>query len=325
MKGISRRARACAVAAITGATVMAGAGVAQAQAPASVGEGVPTGQGSVQLFNYGGFIGSGSGVTGGSSGGTQTAAQLGINIANAADGSSCATATSQECRNNRLDGLFGFLAGKGVTNVELFGHAGFPANNDTAGLAADPALLDKNTLHCAGWHGDMSEAAWDARVAAAKTLGCDSIGSGGVPNPGIGSYDNTLRTIEALNRLGKKSIEGGVGPVYFHNHQGEFRSRYVDNGVRKTAWQIVMERMDTRYAFAEIDAGWSSDAYDDRTGTITAGLINQFPNSVKMLHIKDVRNVAPATPPASGDPLDGTSNASPVALGSSIGEIDYGP
>ena len=108
-----------------------------------------------------------------------------------------------------------------------------------------------------------------------------------------------------------------------HNHQGEFRSRYIDNGVRKTAWQIVMERMDARYGFAEIDAGWSSDAYDDKTGTVVAGLINQFPTKVKMLHIKDVRNVAPATPPASGDPLDGTANASPVAFGT--GEIDYRP
>src|SRR6478735_3808853 len=323
MKGISRRARACAAVAATGAAVLATAGMAQAQAPASVGEGVPTGQGSVQMFNYGGFIGSGSGVTGGSSGGTQTAAQLGINIANAADGSSCATATSQECRNNRLDGLLGFLQAKGVQNVELFGWSGFPANNDIAGLNTLRGLMDKNNIHCAGWHGDMSEAAWPARVAAAKILGCDSMGSGGFPAPGIGSYDNTLRTIEALNRLGKAAIEGGVGPTYFHNHQGEFRSRYVDNGVRKTAWQIVMERMDARYAFAEIDAGWSSDAYDDATGTVTAGLINQFPDKVKMLHIKDVRNVAPATPPASGDPLDGTSNASPVAFGT--GEIDYRP
>ena len=157
----------------------------------------------------------------------------------------------------------------------------------------------------------MTESAWDAHVTAAKILGVDSIGSGGFPNPGIGSYDNTLRTVETLNRLGKRSVEAGVGQVYFHNHQREFRNRYVDNGVRKTAWQIVMERIDTRYVYAEIDAGWASDAYDDATGTVVAGLINQFPNSVKMLHIKDVRNVAPATPPASGDPLDGTSNAIP--------------
>lgn len=323
MKGISRRARTCAALAATGVAVLATAGAAQAQAPASVGEGVPTGQGSVQMFNYGGFIGSGTGVTGGSSGGTQTAAQLGINIANAAAGTSCATATTTECRNNRLDALFAFLQSKGTESVELFGWSGFPANNDIAGLNTLRGLLDKNNLHCAGWHGSMTEADWTARVAAAKILGCDSIGSGGFPNPGIGSYDNTLRTIEALNRLGKQSIEGGVGPVYFHNHQGEFRSRYIDNGVRKTAWQIVMERMDYRYAFAEIDAGWAADAYDDATGTKVAGLINQFPTGVKMLHIKDVRNVAPATPPASGDPLDGTSNASPVAFGT--GEIDYRP
>jgi sugar phosphate isomerase/epimerase len=314
MKGISRRARVCAVAAATGVAALAAAGGAHAQAPENVGEGVPTGQGSVQLFNYGGFISNG--------GGTGAANPI-TNIANAPDGSSCLTATSADCRWNRLEALFAFLIKKGVTSVELFGHANFPGNADTAGLQRYRALLDKYNLHCAGWHGDMSEANWDARLAAARILGCDSVGSGGFPSPGIGSYDNTLRTVEALNRLGKRSVEAGVGPVYFHNHQGEFRNRYVDNGVRKTAWQIVMERIDTRYVFAEIDAFWSSDAYDDVTGTRTAALINQFPNSVKMLHIKDGINVAPATPPASGDPLDGTSNASPRAFGT--GQVDYRP
>ena len=33
---------------------------AQAQRPASVGDGVPTGQSSVQLFNYGGYISTGA-------------------------------------------------------------------------------------------------------------------------------------------------------------------------------------------------------------------------------------------------------------------------
>src|SRR6478736_8375780 len=113
MRKMSRRARVCAAVAVTGvAAAMGGAGIANAQAPASVGEGAPTGQGSVQMFNYGGFINNGGGVTGGSPGGTQTAAQLGINIANAAAGTSCATATTQECRNNRLDALFAFLQAK---------------------------------------------------------------------------------------------------------------------------------------------------------------------------------------------------------------------
>src|SRR4051794_33204233 len=329
MKGISRRARACAAVAMTGAIALGSAGVAQAGVNDKFGEGTPTGQGSVQLFNYGGFISNGAGVTGGSPGGTKTLADLGMSIANAADGSSCATATSSECRWNRLDSLFAFLAKKGVSNVELFDHANLPSyttgNLDVAGWQRYRALLDKYNLHAGGWHGSMTESQWDTRLQAAKILGLDYIGSGGFPNPGIGSYDNTLKTVEALNRLGKKSVEAGVGQVYFHNHQGEFRSRYVDNGVRKTAWQIVMERMDQRYVTAEIDAGWASDAYDDNTGTKVASLINQFPSGVKMLHIKDVRNNIPATPPASGDPLDGNQGASPVAFGSSIGEIDYEP
>jgi sugar phosphate isomerase/epimerase len=326
MKGLSWRTRACAAATATGIAMCFGVAAAQAQTfPEKTGDGAPTGQMGAQLFNYGGFINNGGGL------GTSPPP---LAIAPAPDGSSCATATSADCRWSRLEALFSFLAGKGLSTVELFGHSNFPANSDTAGLTRYRALLDKYNLSCGGWHGSMSEAAWADRVAAAKILGCDSIGSGGFPSPGIGSYDNVLRTVEALNRLGKASIEGGVGPVYFHNHQQEFRNRYVDNGVRKTAWQIVMERMDQRYAFAEVDAGWSSDAYDDVTGTVTAGLIDQFPNAVKMLHIKDMNRTVPLDPPAGpgkpSDPLAGgqpgepaCQNSQPTAWGT--GEIDWRP
>ena len=137
----------------------------------------------------------------------------------------------------------------------------------------------------------MSEAGWPARVNAAKILGIDALGSGGVGSPGIGSYENTLRTAETLNRLGKYAVEAGVGPVYIHNHTGEFDAKYVHNGVLKSAWQILMERTDPRYVFAEVDAFWSSDAFNDVTGTQTASLINNFPTRVRMLHIKDGINV----------------------------------
>ncbi len=339
MKGISRRARACAVATVTGVAVLAGAGTAHAQRSTTVGDGAPTGQGSVQLFNYGGFISTGSGVTGGSQPAsipsTKTLAELGITIAPATDGTQCATSTTGgttpdpaarllDCRWNRLEALFSFLAKKGVTNIELFGHAALPADTDIAGLTRYRTLVDKYKLHVAGWHGSVTESTWDAHITAVKILGADSTGNGGFPNPGVTSgLDNLYRTVETLNRLGKRSVEAGAGQVYFHNHQQEFRTRYIENGVRKTAWQIVMERMDPRYVYAEVDAGWASDAYDDPTGTVVAGLINQFPNSIKALHVKDVLNVAPATPPASGDPLDSTGNASPTAFGT--GQINYAP
>ena len=99
-----------------------------------------------------------------------------------------------------------------MTNVELFGHSNFPAATDIPGLIAYRAKLDAFGLHAGGWHGDMSETGWDNRVAAAKILGADYIGSGGFPSPGIGSYANTLATAEALNRLGKRSVEAGRRP-----------------------------------------------------------------------------------------------------------------
>ncbi len=93
----------------------------------------------------------------------------------------------------------------------------------------------------------------------------------------------------------------------------------------KTAWQIYMERIDARYAAAEIDVFWSSDAYDDVTGTqCPPALINQFPTKVKLLHIKDAANIEPATNfldpagqygPARRNPC---SNASPRTNGFAV-------
>ena len=369
MKGISRRARACAVVAATGVAVLAGSGVAQAQTEGRqrTGDGIPTGQMGTQMFNYGGYIsGGGSAATTSAITGVSTGCQNGN------------TPSQAVCARERLEGLFRMFQRRGTTNIELFGHNGFPATtiNTTLNQAAaagatavrlasttnylagdtlrvdtgaglesvtiasiitpapaspEPnvtltapltkahaagaavsyfnkrglddyrALLDKYGIQAGGQHGSVSEAGWADTVAAGKILGADQLGSGGTPAPGIGTggtaagYASLLQTIETANRLGKYSVENGVGRIYIHNHQQEFRTRYVDNGVLKTAWQIYMERIDARYAAAEIDVAWASDAYDDVTGTQVAALINQFPTKVKLLHIKDAANIKPAT------------------------------
>ncbi len=298
MRALRRRAIGCAAVAATGAVLLVTAS-AQAQKPEKVGNGIPTGQLGVQLFNYGGFINNGGG--------------LGANPPAMGVSPACATSTTTECRWERLERLFAYLQSKGVTNVELFGHSNFPANGDTANLLRYRALLDRYGLHAGGWHGDMSEANWDARIVAAKILGADYLGSGGFPAPGINSYGDTLLTAQALNRLGKKSIEAGLGPVYFHNHQTEFTNKYIDDGVEKTAFDIVMERTDSRYVIAEIDVKWSSDALDDVTGTKTADLINKWGTRVQLLHIKDGINIANPFP----------ASAPHVATGT--GEIDFRP
>ena len=299
----SRRAITRVAAVAAGAAVLAGPTVAQAQErPESVGNGVPTGQVGVQLFNYGGYLNNG--------GGTGTANP----VTGVSEG--CATSTTAACRAERLEALFAFLQRKGVTNIELFGHAGFPTSNDLAGLQAYRALMDKYGLHAGGWHGSMNEAQWDTRINAARILGADYIGSGGVADPGINSYGAVLASAQALNRLGKRAVEAGVGPAYIHNHEQEFDRKYADDGVLKTAFDIIMDRTDPRYVVAEVDAFWSSDAFNDDTGAETAALINKYPNRVKLLHAKDGINVT-----QNGN--NSSRAGSPRAFGT--GEVDYRP
>jgi sugar phosphate isomerase/epimerase len=309
MKGSRRRVLGCAAVAATSAVLLVTAGSASAQKPEKVGDGVKTGQLGVQLFNYGGFI---------SNAGGQGAASP-IVIARPECASGGAQATTTDCRWYRLELLFKYLASKGVTNVELFGHAAFPSNAQTDpadpfGLYAYRALLDKYGLHAGGWHGDMSETAWDARLNAAKILGADYVGSGGYPSPGLNTYANTLATAQALNRLGKRAVEAGVGPTYHHNHQDEFQFKYVDDGVLKTAWEIIMDHSDPRYSVAEIDVKWSSDSLDDPSGQQTAALINKYGTAVQLLHIKDGNNI---------DEIKYPQSAPFAPVGN--GEIDFRP
>jgi sugar phosphate isomerase/epimerase len=323
MKGSRRRVLGRAAAAAAGAVLLVSATALAADTrprPEDTGNGIKTGQMGVQLFNYGGFINNGGGqVPTTPPAGVDPADVVSpISIARAECRQGGAQATTTDCRWYRLELLFAFLQSKGVTNVELFGHSAFPAStatdpNDPFGLVAYRRLLDKYGLHAGGWHGDMSESNWDTRVNAAKILGADYIGSGGFPAPDIGTYANTLATAQALNRLGKRSVEAGLGPVYFHNHQNEFANKYVDGGVLKTAFDIVMERTDPRYVVAEIDVKWSSDALDDVTGTQTAALINKWGTRVQLLHIKDGTQIANPFP----------FSAPHISTGD--GEIDFRP
>src|SRR4051812_35831182 len=81
------------------------------------------------------------------------------------------------------------------------------------------------------------------------------------------TWDRLLATVQQLNRLGKRSVEAGFGPAYFHNHKDEFSRRYTDfgrscpttevNTACKSSWEIIMERTDPRWVVAQIDIGWA--------------------------------------------------------------------
>jgi sugar phosphate isomerase/epimerase len=319
MRALRRRAIGCAAAAATGAVLLATAGASSAQAPRpeKVGNGIPTGQMGVQLFNYGNWITHGEAF--GANGplpGTPTEC---VNTVSPRPNPN--PANNPTCHWDRLERLFRFLRSEGVTNVELFNHGSFPANSDVAGLDRYRNLLDQYGLHAGGWHGSMNESQWDARVAAAKVLGADYIGNGNVTEAGINSYEAVLRSAQILNRLGKKAVEAGVGPAYFHNHTEEFDRQYVDNGELKYTYDILLERTDPRYVVGELDVFWSSDAFDDVTGTKSAEFLDKWGSRIQLMHVKDginagLRNPNPNNP--------ATSRAgSPRTTGT--GELDFRP
>jgi len=201
----------------------------------------------------------------------------------------------------RLEEVLRRLSEMGYRNVEPFSFNGLTADQFDA-------LLDKYRLKAPSRHGSTDEATWDQTLADAKTIGQHFVGSGGFASPGIGSYENVLATAATMNRLGERSVKNGTGPIFGHNHQGEFRTTYVDpeTGERKSAWQIIVENTDPRYVVFQVDVLWAADG-----GADPVELLEQYGDRIELLHIKDGINVA--------DP----ANATPVPLGE--GEMDFEP
>ena len=320
MRALRRRAIGCAAFAATGAVLMVTAGAAQAQRPATTGDGIPTGQMGVQMFNYGGWLNN-AGGQGAAPPAVFTSLTSGCLVdENPLPGNANDSRTTAPCRLERLRALFSFLRSKGVTTIELFGHSNFPASNDIPGLVAYRGLLDEFGLHAGGWHGSMDKAGWDVRVNAAKILGADYIGSGGVvesADGGVGSLADTLRAAQTLNALGKRAVELGVGPTYIHNHTGEFDARYVHNGELKYAYDIIMEETDPRYVVGELDVFWSSDAFNDPTGTASAAFLQKHGTRIQLMHVKDGIGI-----PGQPSPTNSRSG-SPRTTGT--GELDFRP
>ena len=316
MKGISRRARACAVVALTGATVLATAGIANAQRPASAGDGVPTGQGSVQMFNFGGFINNGGGVTGGSTGGTKTAAELGINIANAAAGTQLrhgdAAGLPQQPprRAVRLPVRRGPRQRRDVRLVRLPGqqrhrrphHAPRAARQEQPALRRLARRHDRVRLARARQRRPRSSAATRSARAASRTRASAPTTTRCAPSrPSRASASTRSRPASAPSTGTTTAASSRTASSTTASARRRGRS----------SWS----------ASTRATASPRSTPAGPLTPTTTSparrsrALINQFPNSVKMLHIKDLAaNIAPATPPASGDPLDGTGVRLPGRL-----------
>ncbi|MET0810602.1 MAG: sugar phosphate isomerase/epimerase [Thermoleophilaceae bacterium] len=201
----------------------------------------------------------------------------------------------------RLEEVLRRLSEIGYRKVEPFTFNGLTAPQFKA-------LLDKYHLKARSRHGDVSITNFATTLADSKTLGQKYVGSGGFPTPGIGSYENTLATAIVMNELGRRSVRNGTGKFYGHNHQGEFRTTYVDpaTGETKSAWQILVENTDPRYVTFQLDVLWATDG-----GADPVALLRRYGKRIFSLHVKDGINVA--------DP----ANATPVPMGE--GEMVFEP
>jgi sugar phosphate isomerase/epimerase len=286
-----RKVRVAVAALATGALLGMAPG-AQAQRPASLGEGAPVGQSGIQLYNFSSYLSNGAGEI--------------ICPASPAPATPyCVPPLPPSTTMGRMERLFAFLQSRGVKNVELYGYPGNPFPSGTVPLGNPQgalelrALGDKYGIRFPARHGSLNEARWDAEINISRILGQDHVGESGPGGAGgVGSYQQTLRTAEQLNKLGKRSVEAGLGPAYFHNHAAEFgaTSRFMDNGVLKSGWEIVMERTDPRWVVAQIDIGW---AVCGGSGHVTPSepgvgvayvqrMIDKFGARVISFHVKDM-------------------------------------
>ena len=192
----------------------------------------------------------------------------------------------------------------GIKHVEMYGYPGnpFPGTNpatplNVTGLTALRALGDRYGLHFSGRHGNLNEGNWNDQIAASKIIGQDHIGEAGFPD-GPGSY-NTLQalisTAQLLNRLGKRSVEAGSGRRTSTTTSRSSTPRCIDNGQLKSAWEIVMDRTDPRWVSAQIDIGWAVCGRLPAAPTPRSGrrhgrtrLINKFQNRIVSFHVKDM-------------------------------------
>jgi hypothetical protein len=142
----ARRSRIGAAAVLATAALLATAAVAQAQRPPTLGDGAPSGQSGIQLFNFSGYLSNGAGEI--------------VCPDPPADPTPYCVTTPPTTAAGRLERVFQFLQSQGIKYVELYGYPGnpFPGTNpatplNVAGLQALRALGDQYGIHFSGRHG----------------------------------------------------------------------------------------------------------------------------------------------------------------------------
>src|SRR3954451_5357730 len=285
-----------------GVALLAAAPAAHAQRAPSVGPGTPWGQTGIQLYDFNNYLTNGAG-------------EITCPAPPAAATPNCVGPPAPTTNQTRLERALAWVGSKDIRNIDLYSYPGNPfptatagSTGNIAGIQALRAMGDKYGIRFTSRHGNLlPESNWDNQIAASRLLGQVVVGESGLPNNtnGYNTWDRLLATVQQLNRLGKRSVEAGLGPAFFHNHNDEFSRRYTDygrscptsevNSACKSSWEIIMERTDPRWVWAQIDIGWAvcGSAFGTPPDAAAAGayvtaMITKFTNRIVSYHFKDM-------------------------------------
>ncbi|MCM3725789.1 sugar phosphate isomerase/epimerase [Neobacillus cucumis] len=142
---------------------------------------------------------------------------------------------------------------------QKFDDLGLKAFAAHEGVAPGKALLDAD---------------WDKIIEENALLGCQSIV---FPMAFISGREDTLRTAEQLNQLGKKCKEAGLS-FYYHNHAHEFK-RIGETSL----FELLVENTDSENVKFELDLVWVM-----RGGYDPISLLEKLGNRCDIIHQKDL-------------------------------------
>src|SRR5690606_13976693 len=171
-----------------------------------------------------------------------------------------------------LEAVLERLSEIGFENIEPYG-------GNFAGYTAEEfrALADSYGLSVKSSHYDVNEATFDQTLEYVGTLGQEYVGSGGWPGPGIGTYENTLATADAMNRLRERAVEAGFEQFFGHNHDSEFRTTYEHDGETLSAWEILVLETNPEYVTFQLDVAWAA-----HVGVDVPALIAEYGDRIEL-------------------------------------------
>ena len=149
--------------------------------------------------------------------------------------------------------------------------------------AAFKALCDKHGLSIVSTHTSIGMdpnneagvmAQWRKVFEGLKTMGAKYCV---IPGFGLGSNLKELKAVcDYFNKVGKLGKEYGI-MLGYHNHAHEYEVREG-----KCVWEYMIENTNPEYVFFQMDVYWTT-----RGGKDPVAYLQQYPDRIKMLHIKD--------------------------------------